>query len=95
MKFFTRRFLLALMMLWLPAQGVVAALTPNCAHQNNAGHELNTSINLTTDDYLRNVDHQQPMGGNMTSNQLCEVNTLCHASLQHADFSCKFHKHPY
>jgi len=62
-KFFTRRFLLILMMLWLPVQGVVAASTPHCAHQSNA-----------------DMDHQQPMDGNMTANQGCEVNTLCHAS---------------
>jgi len=27
------------MMFWLPGQGVVAALTPHCAHQSNADHQ--------------------------------------------------------
>ena len=68
------------MMFWLPVQDVVAALTPHCVHQSNSGHGLDADINLATEDYLHNVDHQQPMDGNMTSNQLCEVNTFCHAS---------------
>jgi hypothetical protein len=80
MKFFARRFLLVLMMLWLPVQGVVAAFTPHCEHQSITGYELNTNINLTADNYLHNVGHQQPMDGRMASDQPCEVNTLCHAS---------------
>jgi hypothetical protein len=80
MKYCARKFLLILLILWLPIQGVVAAFTPHCAHQSNADHELNGSIDLITDDYLHNVDHQQPMNNYMASDQACEANTLCHAS---------------
>jgi hypothetical protein len=69
------------MMFWLPIEGVAATFASHCAHQSNAGHELNASINLITDNNLQhNVDHKQPMDNHMASNQLCEVNTLCHAS---------------
>jgi hypothetical protein len=80
MKYRARKFLLILLILWLPAQGVVAAFTPHCAHQSNADSGLHTSINIIADDYLHNVDHLQPTDGHMTANQGCEVNTLCHIS---------------
>lgn len=80
MKYYTRKYLLLLLIFWLPAQGIAAAFAPHCTYQSNGGQELNTSNNFIIDDYLHNVDHKQPMDGNMTSNQRCEVDTLCHAS---------------
>lgn len=74
MKYCARKFLLLLLIFWLPAQGVFAAFTPHCAHQSIADHGLNTSINIIADDHL------QPMDGHMTANQGCEVSTLCHIS---------------
>ncbi len=74
-----RRFILILIMLWLPLQGVFAAAVPLCTHEEIAG-TMNADVISAIDDHLLPIHHEQPMDNNMTSNQECEVNTLCHAS---------------
>jgi hypothetical protein len=81
MKFFIRRFLLILMMVWVPIYSVVVAISPHSAHQSNASHELNAGSIHSTDHHLHNADQKQiVMDSNMASTQLCEINTLCHTS---------------
>ena len=80
-SFFLRKFLLIVMMVWLPLQGVIAAFIPHSAHQSNAIYELNAGSIHSTDHHLHSTDQKQlVMDGNMASTQPCEINTLCHAS---------------
>jgi hypothetical protein len=79
MKLIERRFILVLIMLWLPLQGAFAAAMPLCTHEENTGNTLNVVVIPIIDDHLHTIRHEQPMDDNITFN-LHEVNTLCHAS---------------
>jgi len=79
MKLIVRRFFLILIMLWLPLQGVFAAGVPLWTHERNTG-TMNVDVISVIDDHLHTIRREQTMDHNMTFNQECEVNTLCHVS---------------
>ncbi len=79
MKLIVRRFILILIMFWLPLQGALAAAVQHCTHEENAG-TLNADVISVIDDHLHTIGHEQPIDNKMTSNQECEANTICHAS---------------
>jgi len=75
-----RRFLLILMMLWLPLQGGLAVATQLCMHEKDSVAKLSTTTPSITDNNLQNIHHESPMNDNMASNLWCDGSTICHAS---------------
>ena len=70
------RFLLVLMMLWLPLQSGLVVAEQLCKHEKDSVVKLITTTPSITDNNLQNIHHESPINDNLS----CDGSTICHAS---------------
>lgn len=71
-----RKLILVLIMLWLPLQGVIAAVMPLCVQVKDIGVNLDTPpVTTIAGDHQHDACHKQPMDSttdNVTSSLPCD-----------------------
>ncbi len=76
-----RRLFLVLVMLGLPLQSAFPVELLPCVHEDNTGNTFNYGASpIIVDDYPQTIHIEPSMDRNISSNQECGANTLCHVS---------------
>lgn len=76
-----RRLFLVLVILWLPIQSAFPAELLSCVHEKNIVNTFNYSaISITVDDHFHAIHIEPSVDSNMSTNQDCDANILCHVT---------------